>query len=399
MFSFSNLFFANVLFLYFTTSSLFGNENIDTRLSLGIETRYFKNSPKWVGQSSDNFQTSVEGFFEIFYPLDGNHSVTINPFFRKDGIDENRDLLDIREGYWLLESDPIEVLVGINTVFWGVAESINLVDVINQTDAGDLSDDQKLGQPMINLKFLPEYGTFSIYLLPYFRERSFSGNEGRFRGPTEIEKDESEFESSDALRNLDVALRYSHYFGDADFGLSYFTGTSREPLILPNSAAGLFPYYGQISQMGLDFQYTYVDLLFKTEVIVRDGFSETYTAAVSGFEYNFYQILDSDSDFSVLFEYQHDSRSKQEPQTLSDQDIFAGYRITLNDMSDSSFLGGTIYDTSRYNSTTFLEYETRIHENFSLQVSVTEFSGAQTLDPSCMFDYDDFIKIKLTSYL
>lgn len=276
MFSFSNLFFANVLFLYFTTSSLFGNENVDTRLSLGIETRYFKNSPKWVGQSSANFQTSVEGFFEIFYSLDSNHSVTINPFFRKDGIDENRDLLDIREGYWLFESDPIEVLVGVNTVFWGVSESINLVDVINQTDAGDFSGDQKLGQPMINLKFLPEYGTFSIYLLPYFRERSFSGNEGRFRGPTEIEKDESEFESSDALHNLDVALRYSHYFGDADFGLSYFTGTSREPLILSNSAAGLFPYYGQISQMGLDFQYTYVDLLFKTEVIVRDGFSETY---------------------------------------------------------------------------------------------------------------------------
>ncbi|HBM51801.1 MAG TPA: hypothetical protein DDZ97_01770, partial [Deltaproteobacteria bacterium] len=178
-----------------------------------------------------------------------------------------------------------------------------------------------------------------------------------------------------------------------------FKGTSREPLILPNSAAELFPYYGQISQMGLDFQYTYVDLLLKTEVIVRDGFSETYAAAVSGFEYTFHQIFDSDSDFSILFEYQHDGRSKLEPQTLSDQDIFAGYRITLNDMSDSSFLGGTIYDTSRYNSTTFLEYETRIYENFSLQVSVTEFSGAQTSDPSYIFDSDDFVQIKLTSYL
>ncbi|MEC8255637.1 MAG: hypothetical protein VX004_09220, partial [SAR324 cluster bacterium] len=101
----------------------------------------------------------------------------------------------------------------------------------------------------------------------------------------------------------------------------------------------------------------------------------------------------------ILLEYQHDGRSKQEPQTLADQDIFAGYRITLNDMSDSSFLGGTIYDTSRYNSATFLEYETRIYENFSLQVSVTEFSGAQTSDPSYIFDSDDFIQIKLTSYL
>ena len=399
MFSFSNIFFANVLFLCFITNILLGNENVDTRLSVGVETRYFKNPPKWARQSTDHLQTSVEGFIEVFYPLNSSNSITINPFFRKDGVDENRDLLDIREGYWLFESDPIEVLVGFNTVFWGVTESINLVDVINQTDTGDFSGNQKLGQPMINLQFLPKYGTFSLYLLPYFRERSFSGSKGRFRGLTEIEKDNSEFESTESLHNIDVALRYSHYFANVDFGVSYFKGTSREPLIFPNTATGLFPYYEQINQIGLDFQYTYVDLLFKTEVIVRDGFSETYAAAVSGFEYTFYQTFDSDSDFSILIEYQHDGRSKNEPQILSDQDIFVGYRITLNDMSDSSFQGGTVYDASRYNSITFLEYETRIYENFSFQVSVTEFSEAQTSDPSYIFDSDDFIQIKLTSYL
>jgi len=119
MSSFSNLIFTNVIFLCLITSSLFGNENVDTRLSLGVETRYFKNPPKWTGQSTDDFQNSVEGFFEVFYPLDSNHSVTINPFFRKDEIDENRDLLDVREGYWLFESDLIEVLVGVDTVFLG----------------------------------------------------------------------------------------------------------------------------------------------------------------------------------------------------------------------------------------------------------------------------------------
>ena len=393
------IFFSNALFLCFIAGSISGTENLDTRISVAFESKYFKNSPKWSEQSTDVVQTSVEGYIELFYPFSESYSITFSPFIRKDGIDEYRDLFDVREGYLLLESNQFEMLFGINTVFWGVTESINIVDVINQVDTGDISGDQKLGQPMVNLQFLPEYGTFSLYLLPYFRERNFPGHEGRFRGPTVIEKGASKFESSDALYNLDIALRYSHYFADVDFGLNYFKGTSREPLILPNSAAELFPYYGQISQMGLDFQYTYIDLLFKTEVIVRDGFSETYTAAVSGFEYTFYQMFDSDSDFSILFEYQHDGRSKHEPQTLSDQDIFAGYRITLNDLSDSSFLGGTIYDTSRYNSTTFLEYETRIYENFSLQVSVTEFSGAQTSDPSYIFDSDDFVQIKLTSYL
>ena len=291
------------------------------------------------------------------------------------------------------------MLFGINTVFWGVTESINIVDVINQVDTGDISGDQKLGQPMVNLQFLPEYGTFSLYLLPYFRERNFPGNEGRFRGPVVIEKSASKFESSDDLHNLDIALRYSHYFADIDFGLSYFKGTSREPLILSNAQEELSLHYAQISQIGLDVQYIYFDWLFKSELTIRNGFSETYFAAVSGFEYTLYQIFNSDSDFSILMEYQHDSRSKDEPQVLSDQDIFFGYRITLNDISDSSFLGGTTYDTGKYSSTTFLEYETRIYENFSLQVSVTEFSGAQTSDPSYIFDSDDFVQIKLTSYL
>ena len=393
------IFFSNALFLCFIAGSISGNENLDTRISVGFESKYFKNSPKWSEQSTDVVQTSVEGYIELFYPFSESYSVSFSPFLRKDGIDEYRDLFDVREGYLLLESNQFEMLFGINTVFWGVTESINIVDVINQVDTGDISGDQKLGQPMVNLQFLPEYGTFSLYLLPYFRERNFPGNEGRFRGPTVIEKGASKFESSDALYNLDIALRYSHYFADIDFGLSYFKGTSREPLILSNAQEELSLHYAQISQIGLDVQYTYFDWLFKSELTIRNGFSETYFAAVSGFEYTLYQIFNSDSDFSILLEYQHDSRSKDEPQVLSDQDIFFGYRITLNDMSDSSFLGGTTYDTSKYSSTTFLKYETRIYENYNFQISLTEFSGSQPSDPSYIFDSDDFIQIKLTSYL
>ena len=393
------IFFSNALFLCFIAGSISGNENLDTRISVGFESKYFKNSPKWSEQSTDVVQTSVEGYIELFYPFSESYSVTFSPFLRKDGIDEYRDLFDVREGYLLLESNQFEMLFGINTVFWGVTESINIVDVINQVDTGDISGDQKLGQPMVNLQFLPEYGTFSLYLLPYFRERNFPGNEGRFRGPVVIEKSASKFESSDDLHNLDIALRYSHYFADIDFGLSYFKGTSREPLILSNAQEELSLHYAQISQIGLDVQYTYLDWLFKSELTIRNGFSETYFAAVSGFEYTLYQIFNSDSDFSILLEYQHDSRSKDEPQVLSDQDIFFGYRITLNDMSDSSFLGGTTYDTSKYSSTTFLKYETRIYENYNFQISLTEFSGSQPSDPSYIFDSDDFIQIKLTSYL
>ena len=121
------IFFSNALFLCFIAGSISGTENLDTRISVAFESKYFKNSPKWSEQSTDVVQTSVEGYIELFYPFSESYSVTFSPFIRKDGIDEYRDLFDVREGYLLLESNQFEMLFGINTVFWGVTESINIV--------------------------------------------------------------------------------------------------------------------------------------------------------------------------------------------------------------------------------------------------------------------------------
>ena len=54
---------------------------------------------------------------------------------------------------------------GVRRVFWGVAESNHLVDVINQTDAIENPDQEdKLGQPMLNLAYV-EY--FCLPVLAY----------------------------------------------------------------------------------------------------------------------------------------------------------------------------------------------------------------------------------------
>ena len=67
-------------------------------------------------------------------------------------------------------------------MFWGVTELRHLVDIINQTDlVENLDGEQKLGQPMVQLTLLKDWGTLDFFAMPYFRERTFTGPDGRPR--------------------------------------------------------------------------------------------------------------------------------------------------------------------------------------------------------------------------
>lgn len=79
--------------------------------------------------------------------------------------------------------------------FWGVAEARHLVDIINQTDEVENFDrEDKLGQPMINLALINNWGTLDFFLLTGFRDRTFPGREGRLRTFPEIDVGEERYE-------------------------------------------------------------------------------------------------------------------------------------------------------------------------------------------------------------
>jgi hypothetical protein len=267
-------------------------------------------------------------------------------------------------------------LIGANTVFWGVTESVHLVDIINQTDAvADIDGEDKLGQPMVNLAMQRDWGFISVYLLPYFRERTFSGAEGRFRTPLPVNTDQAQYESSAGENHVDLALRYSHYIGDIDIGLSVFNGTSREPRLLPNDdGTALLPYYDQIDQFGVDLQYTHDAWLWKLEAIVRDGFADTFAAAVGGFEYTLYQVGESAADVGLLFEYQYDGRGELEPIAIADNDLFAGTRLALNDTQDTAVLAGIGYDLDTHETFINIEAERRLGEDYVLELRAREMT-------------------------
>ena len=313
----------------------------DISSNIDLTTRVFTEDPRWPGQDDSPVQLSIAGSAEFRWRGDESRA-SIIPYLRYDATDDQRSLADLREAYWAKEAESYELLVGVNTVFWGVTESVHLVDIINQTDqVADIDGEDKLGQPMINLEVQRDWGLVSFYLMPYFRERTFAGEPGRLRTPLPVDTDNPQYESSDEENHVDFALRYSHYFGNVDIGLSAFSGTSREPRLLLNAdGSALIPHYDLIDQLGLDLQYTIDAWLWKLEAIARETQNDSFTAAVGGFEYTFYQVSDSSADVGVLLELQYDGRAEGEPITLADNDLFTGIRLALNDTQNTAVLAG-----------------------------------------------------------
>ncbi len=259
----------------------------DISAEVSAETRYFLDDALLPGQL-DKFQFSGTLQPDIRWASDnGKHELVFIPFVRVDAEDDRRSHADLREGYYRYVSDgDWSLLAGVAKVFWGTTESRHLVDIINQTDAiEDVDEEDKLGQPMVMLSYLKDWGQLDLFILPYFRDRSFPGEEGRLRTPLVVDRERVFFSDQEKRDVVDYAARYANFIGDFDIGVSFFNGVSREPRLIapaiPTSSPRLFQLYDRISQVGLDLQYTNDAWLWKFEGIAREGQGETFCRGVT----------------------------------------------------------------------------------------------------------------------
>jgi len=208
-------------------------------LDFGV-TGYFR-SPTRPIQKHHHYNLSFTPSFH-FEHLEGD-SITLTPYFRADGTGKEAIDVDIREAYYLtygyVGDTEWELRLGMDQVFWGTAESHNLVNIVNQSDlAADPGGDEKLGQPMIQGTLAGDWGMLNLLALPLHRPRAYPGTKGRLRtiDPLSISGRGEDILYADTKgdRHIDFAARYSNSHGVLDYGLSAFTGTSRELVLLPD---------------------------------------------------------------------------------------------------------------------------------------------------------------------
>lgn len=367
-----------------------------------LNVRLFSASPQHTAQDTRRAQPSVLLSPELYMEWnDGDDSLTIAPIVRLDAVDRERTHADVRELSWLHFKDDWTLTAGIDTVFWGATESRHLIDIVNQTDlVEDQGGEKKLGQPMINLAYQLEDAEVSLYWLPVFRERTFPGRDGRFRGAVVVDTNRATF--PDGKGNADFAVRYTHTLGAWDAGLSYFHGISREPraVLGLNSSAEVIviPTYDRIDQLGFDLQGAIGDWLWKMEAIGRRGHAKTFAAFVGGFEYTTYGIFDSDADLGLIAEYLYDGRSVEAPVTPYDDDVFLGARLALNDVQDTSLLGGVMVDRDSGGMLISLELATRLSDFVSLNIEAQTLQKISSSDPLASYARDHNILISISRY-
>ena len=378
-----------------------------------IEPRGFTQSPAHPGQNRHGLSLAVQP--EFYQPFDeGRQSLLFTPFLRLDTADEERTHFDVRELLYERVFDSAELRAGIGRVFWGVTESYHLVDVVNQTDLVENVDrEDKLGQPLVNLTLIRDWGALDFFVLPGFRERTFPGREGRLRSEPFVDTDRATYGSGAGRRRIDHAVRWSHAIGDFDVGVAYFHGTSREPRLrpLPVCADGrpalasgcrpagtvLAPRYDVVRRTSLDLQATRDAMLWKLEALHGSGQGGSWIAWVAGFEYTWFGIDESGTDLGLLVEHLFDGRGGHAPGPL-ENDVFAGVRLAFNDEAGTDVLAGVIADAEGDATTLNLEASRRIGEHWKVEIEARAWTGVEGGDPMFPLHRDDYVQLTLSRF-
>ena len=367
----------------------------------GVEVRAFAHRAAFPAQREDD--ASFIARPELYHAWDGGaHGVVVTPFLRRDSADARRSHFDLREALYIRTGERWSLRAGVGQVFWGVTESRHLVDVINQADlVEDLDGEDRLGQPMVELTLRQGPGTLDLFVLPGFRERTFAGPRGRLRSEPFVDGHRARYESGAGQHHVDLALRWSHFFGDYDVALSHFMGTGREPRLLAERAADgspvLIPRYEQVHRTGLELQATRGAWLWKLEAVHEGGQGPSHLDWVAGFEFTWFNLGGRGTDVGLLAEHLFDSRGSHAPQTFQN-DLFVGLRLALNDAQSSELLAGVIQDLGGSGAVMSLEASRRLGERWRLEVEARSWSGMSRDDRQRSLTRDDHLLVRLLRY-
>lgn len=310
---------------------------------------------------------------------------------RLDPANAGRNRFDIDELAWFDRLGDVDVVVGFREVFWGVLESRQLVDVINQRDPERRwPGAEKLGQPMVGIRWSRTWGDVQFFLLPWARPRPFDGMRGRLWSNAAVA--ESSRRYTGAVAHVAWATRWSLRAGAWDVGASYFAGTARDPRFeLADPEAGaptVRPIYDRVQQLAIDAQYTGSSWLWKVEAASADPAPGRYVTLGSGIEYQ------PAAHLSLFAEFLYDGRG-DEATTSLEHDVFVGGRLLYQ---DGRITAGAYVDAVSGNVIGSLELSRRYGDDTEFVLGLRGFFGREEDEPGYALREDGAISLLVRRY-
>ncbi len=335
--------------------------------SVAVETRVFAESPEDPNQARDTAAVLLNPVWKARFGSDEAWELEMSPYARIDARDKAARYVDLRVASLEFRERSQMFRVGFDNVFWGVAESNHLVDIINQVDPrADVELEAKLGQPMVSYtRFLDSYGRVEVFWLPYFRPRPGIGEKGRQRLEV-IPESQQTHGLGRLLRRDDWAVRWSGQIASADVGLYIFKGVGREPDFSRSTEGD----YHATRQLGMTLQLPQGSMLWKLEALRRSGQGRTFNAYVAGGEYT---IARPSGDLGLLLEWSQDFRDGSAPPSRFARSLFGGVRYRVSESGDGEILFGVLHDL-RHNTRSYkVEFSRRLSDHVKLGLVARKF--------------------------
>ena len=354
------------------SSSLF-SEGIEYKGDIGFESSYIDHS---IAGKRDS-QTALRGEFELKKKM-GSGQVVLNANAIVDANDKNRRYVNLNDLYYKYEFENSDLLIGRNTRFWGAMEFYNHTDAFNTKDWRDNPFD-----------YDAKIGSNNIAYTQYFEnsELALIAKIGQERQRVQDAKSVNNFmppiynDSLVTQKDKNRPTVYLKYTGSAeetqfDYALIYQNGYDEQRYLAPKGASLHQNAYLVNKVMGYATLVS-GETIYKTELAYTksdDKLVSDYAQYSVGVEHTLYGVWGK-SDLGVLAEYyKYDEQESaklgaKDFGNLFQNDLTLGFRLSVNDSSDSDVLGGVSIDQDNQEKLIFVEYNTRFLEKYKLGLS------------------------------
>lgn len=199
--------------------SSIGFADWQTESFVGLTADLYKDEAQ-TGQCCDTLANRALIAPRLLWWNDSGWAATFSPYAEYE-FQSKQGFINLREANITYAGETIEWLLGYGVVYWGVTEVYQPVNVVNQYDGRiALGYEEKMGQPMLQARWLPDWGDVQMLLLPFHQPRKFREPDQR---RTLIKPVDDDAIYSDGENSLDSAIRIGFWQDALDVGISAFT--------------------------------------------------------------------------------------------------------------------------------------------------------------------------------
>ena len=379
-------------------SSLLFSEGFEYKGNISFESAYSKHEMKDKREKQNALRLALELKQKTL-----NGQFVFNGKAIVDYNDKERRYFDANDFYYKHNFENSDLLIGRNTRFWGAMSFYNHTDNFNTKDWLDnpFDYDSKLG-------------TNNIAYTYYFENAEFSVIAKINEGVQKVQEKESvntflppsyknKLETQEGKNRPTVYLKYSGSAEEMqlDYSFIYQNGYDEQRYLVPVGQE-LWQHAYLVDKVMAYATLVNGETLYKTELAYtksNDKKVSDYAQISLGLEHTFYGVWDK-SDLGLLAEYyNYDARDgsklgAKDFGNLFTDDFTLGFRLSINDSSDSDVLGGISIDRDNQEKIIFIEYNTRLLEKYRLKLSYQHLSPKS----KSHFEEIDWTRVELGYY-